>query len=250
MITCYVISPYSAPYHCVIQLYDGAVRKKSNSRAWTISQYFFCTNPSMFACVLYSLVFMFFACAVCMGCFTLYFVWWKHFDSFTVQDCSNSSALAMELRQSWADRYTLLTHWGWVMHICFNKIAIIGSDNGLSPGRRQAIIWTNARILLNGLLGTNLSEILIKIDTFSLTKMQLKMPSGKWQLSCLDLNVLNLLQASGVKILSNSLKHFQLSLHDLTSTLITAHFNGEILILFTSLCCHQMSSWITFHEIY
>ena len=29
----------------------------------------------------------------------------------------------------------------------------------LSPGRHQAIIWTNARILLIGLLGTDLSEI-------------------------------------------------------------------------------------------
>ena len=28
----------------------------------------------------------------------------------------------------------------------------IGSDNGLSPGRRQAINWTNAGILLIGLI--------------------------------------------------------------------------------------------------
>ena len=35
-----------------------------------------------------------------------------------------------------------LTHWGQAMHICVNKLTIIGSDNGLSPGRRQAIIWT------------------------------------------------------------------------------------------------------------
>ena len=35
-----------------------------------------------------------------------------------------------------------------MMHICISKLTIIGSDNGLSPGRRQAIIWTNARILL------------------------------------------------------------------------------------------------------
>ena len=41
-----------------------------------------------------------------------------------------------------------ITHWGRVMHICVNKLIIIGSDNGLSPGRRQAIIWTNAGILL------------------------------------------------------------------------------------------------------
>ena len=52
-----------------------------------------------------------------------------------------------------------LTHWGRVTHICVGYLAIMGSDNGLSPGRRQAIIWTNAGILLIGPLGTNFSEI-------------------------------------------------------------------------------------------
>ena len=33
-----------------------------------------------------------------------------------------------------------LTHWGRVTHICVGNLTIIGSDNGLSPGRRQAII--------------------------------------------------------------------------------------------------------------
>ena len=51
-------------------------------------------------------------------------------------------------------------------HICVSKLTIIGSDNGLSPGRRQAIILTNAGILLIGPLGTNFSGILIKIQTF------------------------------------------------------------------------------------
>ena len=37
----------------------------------------------------------------------------------------------------------MLTHWDRVTHICVSKINTIGSDNGLSPGRRQAIIWTN-----------------------------------------------------------------------------------------------------------
>ena len=50
--------------------------------------------------------------------------------------------------------------------ICVEKRTIIGSDNGLSPGRRQAIIWTNAGIFLFGPLGSNFSEILIEIDTF------------------------------------------------------------------------------------
>ena len=48
-------------------------------------------------------------------------------------------------------------------HVCVNKLTIIGSDNGLSPGRRQAIIWSNDGILLIGPLGTNFSEILIEI---------------------------------------------------------------------------------------
>ena len=42
-----------------------------------------------------------------------------------------------------------LTHWGRVTHICVGNLTIIGSDNGLSPGRRQAIIWTKAGILFN-----------------------------------------------------------------------------------------------------
>ena len=67
-------------------------------------------------------------------------------------------------------------------HICVGKLTIIGSDNGLSPGRRQAIIWTNAGILLIGPLWTNFCEIVIKISTFSFKKMRLKMSSAKWRL--------------------------------------------------------------------
>ena len=83
-----------------------------------------------------------------------------------------------------------LTHWGRVTHICVGKQTIIGSDNGLSPGQRQAIIWTNAGILLIGPTGTNFSEILIKSLTFSFTKMRLKVSSAKWRPFCLGLNVL------------------------------------------------------------
>ena len=83
-----------------------------------------------------------------------------------------------------------LTHWGRVTHICVIEISIIGSDNGLSPGRRQAIIWTNAGILLIGPLGTNFSENLIGIQTFSFKKMHSKMLSAKWRPFCLGLNVL------------------------------------------------------------
>ena len=55
--------------------------------------------------------------------------------------------------------------------------------------RRQAITWTNADLLSFEPLGTNFSEILIEILTFSFKKMRLKMSSvtasailfiGKW----------------------------------------------------------------------
>ena len=72
------------------------------------------------------------------------------------------------------------------MHICISKITIIGSYNGLSPGRHQAIIWKKAGILLSGPLG----EILIEIETFGFKKKHLKVSFAEWQPFCLGLNVL------------------------------------------------------------
>ena len=69
-------------------------------------------------------------------------------------------------------------------------ITTIGSDNGLAPGWRLAIIWTNTGILLNEPIGTNCSEIKIKTHTYSFKKLQLEMPSRNlWQFR-LCLNVL------------------------------------------------------------
>ena len=70
--------------------------------------------------------------------------------------------------------------------MCFTK----SSSNSRSPGRRQAIIWTSAGILLIWTLGTNFSEILSEIHAFSFKKMHLKMSSAKWRPFCLGLNVL------------------------------------------------------------
>ena len=94
----------------------------------------------------------------------------------------------------------------WVLikisqHVCINRLqwvnsspscaacasvnqVRIGSDNGLSPILRQAIIWTSAWLLSIGPLGTNLSEIVIKIQNFSFTKMHLKISSAKSQPFC------------------------------------------------------------------
>ena len=75
-------------------------------------------------------------------------------------------------------------------HICVSKLTIIGSDNGLSPERRQAIMWPNAGILLIGPLRTNFNEIL----KFVLKKMRLKVSSAKWRPFCVGLNVLRVLR--------------------------------------------------------
>ena len=94
------------------------------------------------------------------------------------------------------------THWGRVTHICISrcisKLTTIGSDNGLLPDRLQAIIWTNAGILLIRPLGTNFSEIIVEILTFSFTKMGLKVSSAKWQPFWPGIDELNELQRLAV----------------------------------------------------
>ena len=69
--------------------------------------------------------------------------------------------------------FTELNHRGRMTHICVGNLIKCGSDNGLSPSRRQTIIWTNAEIFY-WVLKTNFSEILIEIRTFSFKKMHLK----------------------------------------------------------------------------
>ena len=82
----------------------------------------------------------------------------------------------------------ILIDWRWVVHTCIGYLTIIGSYSGFLPSLHQVIIWTNAGILLIWPLGTNFSEILIRIHTFSFKKMHIKMLYAKWcPLSpCLD----------------------------------------------------------------
>ena len=76
------------------------------------------------------------------------------------------------------------------MHICVNKQNIIVTDHGLLPGWCQDIIWTNAGLLSIRSLGTNFSEILSEILSFSFKKIHLNVSSTKWQQFCFGLNVL------------------------------------------------------------
>ena len=82
-----------------------------------------------------------------------------------------------------------LTHQGrMTIYASVNK-AIIGSDNGLSPARCRATIWTNADISLINPPGTFFSAMLIGIQTFPLNKMQFKISSAKRRPFCLGLSV-------------------------------------------------------------
>ena len=83
------------------------------------------------------------------------------------------------------------------MHICVGNLTILGSDNGLVPDRRQAIIWMNAEILSLGPLWTNVSELLVEIHTFSFNKTHSKMLSAKWRLFCQGLNMLTNISSRG-----------------------------------------------------
>ena len=112
------------------------------------------------------------------------------FVSFSVCHCMNWWKSEMHLFTQVPNAPWGLTHWGRVTHICVGILTIIRSDNGLSPARRQTIIWTNAGILLIGPLGTNFIDSLIETRTFPFSKMYLKMASAKWRPFCLGLNVL------------------------------------------------------------
>ena len=117
-----------------------------------------------------------------------YVCWWL--GDVRIHDISRHDIDLIYLENGRA--WEVLTHWGWLMHICLSNLTIIGSDKGLSLGRHQAIIWTNAGILSIGPLGTNFSEISIKIYTFSFKVMYFKL-SAKWQPFCLSLTMLKCL---------------------------------------------------------
>ena len=74
----------------------------------------------------------------------------------------------------------MVPDWGGVTHICDSKPTTIGSDNGLSPGLRQVIIWNNAGILFISPLETNFNAISIEIHIFSIKTIHLKISWWKW----------------------------------------------------------------------
>ena len=151
---------------------------------------------------------------------------------------STSGGHVLLLKQVRTSR--LEPHWGRVTHICVSRIIIIDSDNGLSPGRRQAIIWTNAGLLLIGPLGTNFSEILIEILTFSFKKMRLKVSSAKRRPFCLGLNVLRNpwlhIYINWVSLIYASMDHF---VNERRRYIVTSSLIGWAHTQNYHLCCLQ-----------
>ena len=127
-----------------------------------------------------------------------FLAWLNSLGSFKIQWNSNRNTtlfIQENALKNVCEMATILSRGRWVnslgpSDICVSKLSIIGSDNGLSPGRRQAIIRNNAGILLIRPLGTNFSEILIEILIFSFKKMSLKVLSAKRRPFCRGPNVL------------------------------------------------------------
>ena len=95
----------------------------------------------------------------------------------------------------------------WRIHASVNWV-IIGSGNGLSPMRRQAITWTNV-------------DILIIIQCFKFNKMHLKM-SAKRLLFCLGLNELICSPWCHV-----SCQYFIVACHDLSPYPALSHYRAS-----------------------
>ena len=137
-----------------------------------------------------------------------------------VQYCSISIPNALGILQC-CTKPSIYSYGARGQHIQVNSlrpsdayITIIASDNGLSPGRRQAIIWTSAGILLIGPLGTNFSEIFIEIITFSFKKMRLKVSSAKWRPCRSVLNVLSTMRTEEMYSIMMLIKFSDLSQSD------------------------------------
>ena len=116
-----------------------------------------------------------------------------------------------------------LTHWGRTKYICVGNLTIIGSDSGLSPGGRQAIIWTNDGILSIGPWRNKFQwHFYHKFKHFHSRKMEFKISSATWHPFCLGLNVLMLPLTPGIQ------HQFFYTLHHLSGTEPISEPNADI----------------------
>ena len=72
--------------------------------------------------------------------------WWQFWSSFLWAEVRSLLSSCAKITRNVS--LVKSNHWGRVTYICVSKLTLVGSDNGLSPCRRQAIIWANAGIWL------------------------------------------------------------------------------------------------------
>ena len=157
------------------------------------------------------------------------------------EHCIGQTAWAAVIIMSWINMLRLEHYWGRVTHMCLSKLTIIGSDNVLSPGRHQAIIRTNAGILLIGPLGTNFSEMLIRTLTFSLKKTRLKVSSAKWRPFCLSLNVLK-------HLFLHSYWNFHWNLFQMVQFICLIYYDLLLIKDYINIC-HITGQWVKLSKI-
>ena len=174
-----------------------------------------------------------------------------------LSDCFNNAPSNPYSNEAWSAYLfmkacgKLLTHWGRVTHICVSNLTIMGSDNGLSPGQCQAIIGTNAGILFIGPLGTNFSEILIEILSFSFKKMLWKCRLGNVG----HFSLPQCVNASPVGLTGVTVNHI-LQRHASTGTLLPGKSAGILLkttprqdhAFFTLRWCHNGRYSVSIHQ--
>ena len=122
------------------------------------------------------------------------------------------------------------THWGRGTHSWVSKLTIIGSDNGLSPGRRRSIVCTSTGILLIRTQRTNISEILIKFRHFHSRK---RIRNCEMAAICIGLDVI--MYNKAVYILHEMCLTLGIEMH---FYLTTHHFGFYSVI--PSSCCFQL----------
>ena len=88
--------------------------------------------------------------------------------------CNMATQCVMMPKETTTVSLAQLHNWILLTHIYVTESCSTASDNGLSPIRHQAIIWTNAGLLSTVPLGTIFSEISMKKQNFSFTKVHLK----------------------------------------------------------------------------
>ena len=137
-----------------------------------------------------------------------------------IKSCGNSQPLRNDCRGKHTIRLTQPES-EWHISLSVFYQAIIGSGDGLSPVRSQAIIWTNVGLLSIRPLGTNFSEILIKIAKIWIKKTHLEMALILSPLQCVK----------WVQITTTNI-----SIRLATSTPSMISLNGNIFFRLLSLC--------------